>query len=488
MATRSDVSVDYFLSPRIVRVAAPSTELTIQDLHDTVRDIEDEPGAMQYPELISTAGKEELGGGVTVGLTSTLLDAVVAFDARKVSEASGTVTTPDASGRTLTDSGATFESNGVSPGSWVVNLTDGSICSVVTVDSEMQITTDILGDGTDNEFGSGDSYKIWPVIQCEVSGGNLVALDAADLQIDAILPTAGTQIVRTSSSSATLQELADIQFASFSNGVTIDTVNGVAGTIYPTGTPRQPSSNITDALAIAVERGFVRFYLASDLTLSTGTDVTNFSFIGESQTKTTVTIDAAAVVTNCEFYECYITGTLDGGSKLGQCHVAALDYVNGHIEECVIEGPVTLGGTDTAFFLDCWSAVPGMGTPVVDCGGDGPPLAIRGYSGGIELQNKTGSDSVSIDLESGQIVLASTVTTGTIVCRGVGKLTDLSTGATVVESDQLLDGQKLTDLWQVKGLDSDNPATYAPTSTTAGAVSQTVIEGPAGTFVVTRVP
>jgi hypothetical protein len=56
---------------------------------------------------------------------------------------------------------------------------------------------------------------------------------------------------------------------------------------------------------------------------------------------------------------------------------------------------------------------------------------MRNYNGGIELTNKTGSDSVSIDLNSGHIRLASSVTNGTIVCRGVGKLTDNSAGATV---------------------------------------------------------
>lgn len=48
------------------------------------------------------------------------------------------------------------------------------------------------------------------------------------------------------------------------------------------------------------------------------------------------------------------------------------------------------------------------------------------------MTNKTGSESVSIDLNSGQIQLDATVTNGTIVCRGIGKLTDNSVGATVV--------------------------------------------------------
>jgi hypothetical protein len=45
------------------------------------------------------------------------------------------------------------------------------------------------------------------------------------------------------------------------------------------------------------------------------------------------------------------------------------------------------------------------------------------------LRNKTGTDSVSIDLNSGQVIIDSDVTNGSIVIRGVGKLTNNSTGS-----------------------------------------------------------
>jgi len=63
-------------------VASPSTTITIQDLHDTCRDFEDNLDNMSYEKLINSAGKEDLGGGVQVGITSTLNNAKLAFEAR----------------------------------------------------------------------------------------------------------------------------------------------------------------------------------------------------------------------------------------------------------------------------------------------------------------------------------------------------------------------------------------------------------------------
>jgi hypothetical protein len=203
MTVRTDVSIRFNLSPRIIHIAAPSTEITIQDLHDTLRALEDEPSAMQYPDLIETTGGQSLGGADSVGLTASLKNARIAFDARKTSVSAGSVTTTDLTGRLLIDSNATFVSDGVVPGAWLVNLSDGSVCTALVVLSETTILTDIPGDGSTNQWQTGDDYKIWNVVQVEVSGGNLVAVDESLASIDSVLPTAGTQVVRTSAASAT---------------------------------------------------------------------------------------------------------------------------------------------------------------------------------------------------------------------------------------------------------------------------------------------
>jgi hypothetical protein len=68
MTTRDDVNADYQPSPRVIEVTAPSTELTVQDLVDTLR-ISEEGFAegLSFDKVIDAAGKEDLGGGVLVG-------------------------------------------------------------------------------------------------------------------------------------------------------------------------------------------------------------------------------------------------------------------------------------------------------------------------------------------------------------------------------------------------------------------------------------
>jgi len=205
MVFRADISVDWNSNPRLIFVANPSTEISIQDLVDTLRILEEKPWeGLAYPYIIDAAGKESLGGGVSVGITAKLLNAKLAFEARKNSIQNGSITTTDSSGVILNDSAASFISNGINPGAWIVNLNDGSRATVLNINSETQLITDGLGNGIDNQFASGDLYEIQNIVQCDVNGGNLVAVsDDGITAISSILPTMGTQVTRTLSSSAT---------------------------------------------------------------------------------------------------------------------------------------------------------------------------------------------------------------------------------------------------------------------------------------------
>lgn len=82
MAFRSDISIDFTLSPRIITVASPSVTVTIQDLVDTLRIHEADFLNLDEPKLLDAAGKQDLGGGASVGVTLTLQNAKLAFEAR----------------------------------------------------------------------------------------------------------------------------------------------------------------------------------------------------------------------------------------------------------------------------------------------------------------------------------------------------------------------------------------------------------------------
>lgn len=432
-------------NPRIVEVLAPTTTISVQDLTDEIKEWEQEPANLVYPKIVSTSGKEDLGGGVLVGITAELQNAVLAFQQRTQSDSVGTITSANSTGTTLIDNTATFISDGIQAGDSVVNLTDESFTTVLRVDSETQLTTFPLEDGTDNDYDVLDKYKVFNKIQCEVNGGNLVAVDENGNTTSAFLPTSYTHVVRTSSSSATLQEQADIQYGSYQNGVWIDVTSLTTGTAFPTGTPRLPVNNVADAIAIANERGFKRLYILGNITFGATDNINGFEVIGEDVNKTHVTLTTGVSTERTEFEDCEIAGDISGAISVRRCHLESIDNIGSDLyetvfNECFIEaGTYTFNAstTEDVVFTRCVSGVAGASTPVLDINGAACNLQIRDYNGGIKIDNFNQGMAASIDMASGQIKFGTGVTSGTIICRGVGAITeDLSAGATI--TNQLL--------------------------------------------------
>ena len=124
----------------------------------------------------------------------------------------------------MIDAAATFIADGVVRGDVVINFTDESITEVLSRDSDIQLTTRVLRSGSDDQYDSADVYKVWNIIQCTVSGGNLVGIDELEAEQSPIFPTAFTQIILARSTSPTLVN-ADV--AAFWDALTSD--HNVAG-------------------------------------------------------------------------------------------------------------------------------------------------------------------------------------------------------------------------------------------------------------------
>ncbi len=215
-----EITVYPLLSPRIIQINSPATTCSIQELVDAVRAWEDTTYGQDFPFLIDAAGKEDLGGGVSVAITAELQNARVMFQSRKTPTCSGTITTIDTSGLILTDSAADFISDGVTPGAEVYNDVDGSSACVLDVISATQLQVDYLGGGIDNQWEIGDGYVIWNQIVCELYGGNVVAVNDLGASIEPVLPSFGTYVKAVAASSATLVDSG--------GGITVQAiVNGV---------------------------------------------------------------------------------------------------------------------------------------------------------------------------------------------------------------------------------------------------------------------
>ena len=67
---------------RIIEVASPDTEVTIQQLINAIRNWEDELVNIETAKIADASGKEDLGGGLQVGITLKLLNWRLKFEDR----------------------------------------------------------------------------------------------------------------------------------------------------------------------------------------------------------------------------------------------------------------------------------------------------------------------------------------------------------------------------------------------------------------------
>lgn len=470
------------LSPRLVIVNRPDTELTVQQAVDLIRDWEDSMEGMGFEKLLDAAGKEALGGGVEVGITATLQNAQIYFAARNTVHATGTVTTTNSAGEVLVDSAGTFTTDGIAIGDTVFNTTTSSMATVVNILGDDQIQTLPLYGGTRQDWQIGDGYQIYDNVQCNLSGGNLVAIDDVGAPLDPVLSSPNVQVVRTASSSATAQQLAAIEYAAYVNAVWVDASSpysegGYAEVGRPIGTPQDPVNNVQAAVAIRNDKGLpANIMFRGNYTLDTGDDVDGYLLQGENAARTLLTVNDASNTVGTEVKEVALTGNLDGGTIIRTSSIQNVNYINGFIFQCMIQpGTISLGGTTTAHILQSYSGVPGEGTPIITwLPGENTPLAIRDYNGGIKLTNKTGNADVSIDLGSGQVIIDSTCTNGTIVVRGDGKVVDengvhMLSGTyngNLVLLNECNFGEHVHDMWLDMGLDKNNPVTISDDGTT----------------------
>ena len=367
MTIRSDVSVDWSKSPRLLTIAAPSTEITVQDIVDTCRHFEDLSPNSSRKKLIDAAGKEFLGGVTYVGITATLQNAVIAFEAR---------------------GGA----------AWVL---------------------------------------------CTISGGNIVAVDAAGGVIDPRYPTAFVTVDRTASASATLQEQGAIQYASFGGGVTIDTIKGTSGTDYPIGTTESPVDNIADALLIADYRGFSTLFIKSSMTIS-GVDVSCYNVVGCSRRNMYLVIDSSTICDNFGVTRCDVSGVTDGNIRFSNCVVGDITNISGHMVDCSLHGTIVLAGGNNTEFINC-NMHDYIDIPIIDMGGLGQNAFFSDWSGGIKFKNLTSaSNIVGIQMDGGKVFLEPTISAGSVGIVGVGTCNDNSTGATV-DTNGLLNTDAISD-------------------------------------------
>ena len=241
-----------------------------------------------------------------------------------------------------------------------------------------------------------------------------------------------TNGIPTPNNSAGLQDLSTLLASAYQGRVVVDVINGQSGQSTPIGTFGKPSNNIPDAVMIASRLGLGEIYIIGNLTLGEGDDVSNLKIIGSAPTLSFINVLTESVTLKTQFERCTLAGVLDGYSTLENSVLWDMAYFSGTMHNIAItDSTIYLNGGASAVLLHCYAATAGNGAPVIDMGGSGQSLTMGNYNGDVKIVNKTGTDDVAIYLNSGRVIVDSTVTSGIIEVYG-GEVTDNSTGECVV--------------------------------------------------------
>ena len=243
------------------------------------------------------------------------------------------------------------------------------------------------------------------------------------------------QVSVRSANAAGLISSAAIEFASFNGAVTLDAVNGVTGTVFPKGTPQAPVNNMADAKLIADVRGLNRINVVGNFTFTTGDNVEDFEVYGINPNKTTLTFESGALTEGVDIFNATVQGEFDNLATFEDCRLLNIQMVEGYAFQCLLAGTFVVSGVGQTAFIDCWDGIVTNGTyPVIDCGGSGRDISIKNWHGDVKIINKTGTDDMEINMNSGGTVLIdSTVTNGLVRCTGSMKVIDNSTGSAVID-------------------------------------------------------
>ncbi len=445
MTERSDITVDWGLSPRLIEVALPSTELSNQDAHDTLNSntlqagmSDDSLENLDDDVIISSAGKENLGGGTEVGITSTYQNAQVAFG--RTDPRSTTVDTVTTAGTNqVICLAATFQTDGVQRGDWVINWTDQSVTEVLEVISQttLRVRTPSGVAAATDDFAVNDVISVWEVSECSLVGGNHVAVDNVPANINPLFTTFGRFATRTSAASATTSNQDSLNFATYQGKITIDTVGGSAGTTFPIGTEESPVNNLADAQTIANSTGIRVLFFKSAYTFLATDNIDEYTIRGEGPSLTVITLTAGVSSERTQFENCELTGDVGGAINVINCHCEDITNVGSALYEtefrrCLLEpGTVfqlsSTPGLRNIHIRDCDSGSPGDTPVILDYNSADVGMTVRKYAGGLRFQNITTAEEISIDGD-GHITVDASCTAGNMALRGDLRYTNNGTG------------------------------------------------------------
>lgn len=226
----------------------------------------------------------------------------------------------------------------------------------------------------------------------------------------------------------------------YDNGqVYLDTVNGTTGTLIGVnGTASKPSLTLADALTIKAARNLAALHLIPGSSITLVSDSSGIEFVG----RLGAVIFGNQLLSGSLIENHMVQGIINPASTspfFQRCIItsAGLSMPPGNLFNCSIQGNITCTANGIYSFVNCSSLIPGTTGPILNVQGNGAvarSFNFRHYSGGLEVQNLTATDTISLE-GNGRLTVNANSTGGTIVLRGAWQRIDNSGGTVTIILD-----------------------------------------------------
>jgi hypothetical protein len=360
--------------PRLLNVPDAVGDVTVQDILDTCSAQQAELDALIYDPLLDipdTSGKQTLSATKQVGITCVLIRTRVKFE--------------DLPGPSYT----------------IKRVLDGNLAAIDGEVTRVQI-----------EEMENSTFVNWKteadVSAALISGSSATAVEIATEVWD---ETRGTTVVDS------------VALLRHQGAIHIDGSNGTSGTVIGVnGTPENPVLSLADAITLADATGLRHLILRSGSLLLTASLT---EFLVESWDEGEIDFGGQNI-NGSEFRGGLLKGSMSGTVTVRSAVIEDVTGLLGQVLDTGIGGTIELAVGKTTFDA-CRSQEPGLGTPTLDYVGAGRTCVLRGYKGGLKIENFADATNVStLGFMHGQLIIdGSCGPDGDLVVRGiVGPLTN----------------------------------------------------------------
>jgi hypothetical protein len=239
-----------------------------------------------------------------------------------------------------------------------------------------------------------------------------------------------------------------VEHGAFQEHVWYDANSSYYGTVYPNGTPIQPVNNISDALDIAVYRGFNKIKTLSDMTIASGVDVSGYRIVSSSWK--VVTVETGAITTDTEYERVSLYGEMCGTwnlcidcwvynvtNFLGWMRGGSLEYIE--LAPYLSPDPFSLGSSYFDNVVPMYANIKSvlvMNTAV--------SVSFTDCTDIVEIRNMEDGEVINIALSGGQLIIDDSCIGGEAKVSGVGFLVNNSTGVAIDSTALLSDLEFVT--------------------------------------------